>query len=110
LDPSPGAIDQCDAITATIHVYDPPISEGVSSSDVTVSIWSSENGWSDPLSVDVLSEGFIGSAWVGDYRRSEITLTGLSYPQTVRIRADASDLGGHSDSDQKTYWLSIACP
>lgn len=110
LDPSPGPIDQCNDITATIHVYDPPVSEGVNSSDVTLSIWSSEHGWSDPMTVDVISEGWVGSAWDGYYRRSEITLSELAYPQTVRIRAEAVDLGGNTDSDQKTYWLSIACP
>ena len=110
LDPAPGALDQCDSITATIHVYDPPVSEGVSAGDVSVWIWSSENGWSGPLPVEGISEGWVGSAWEGYYRRADITLSGITYAQTVKIKGEAADLGGNTDSDQKTYWLSIACP
>jgi hypothetical protein len=110
LDPSPGPIDQCGDITATIHVYDPPVSEGVSSSDVTLWIWSYEHGWSGPFTVDVVSEGWVGSAWDGYYQRAEITFSELTYAQMVRIRGEVVDLGGNTGSDQKTYWLSAACP
>jgi len=62
------------------------------------------------MPVEVISEGWVGSAWEGYYRRADITLSGITYAQTVKIKGEAADLGGNTDSDQKTYWLSIACP
>jgi hypothetical protein len=110
LDPSPGAIDQCDGIDATIHVYDPPISEGVSESDVLIYLWTSEGGWSASISVSQISGGWSGQAWSADYQKTGIGFTGTHYPQTVRIKAEAFDLGGFSGSDTKSYWLDVACP